>query len=119
MSVKKAHTKDVLHCPYRYRGNDYVVLSVKTFQERVEIALANTHTRTIHLVSNGILSVKQRSTVRRAVRSSPQAVGSQVHANMENFIPCKQILFDVRSQNAALRLIRNELSEIMSNVFLE
>ncbi len=36
--------------------------------------------------------MKQRCAVKRAVRSSPQLVGSQVHAGLENFSPGKRKL---------------------------
>ena len=70
------------------------MLSVKTFADKVEVALAGEHTATSHSRSSGILSVQQRTAVKRAVRSSPQMVGSQVHAGLENFSPGKRIPFD-------------------------
>ncbi len=88
--------------------NCYVALSVNTVQVSVEIALACKHTSTSHLVSSGILSVKQRSAFKRAVRSALQAVGSQVQAIMENSSPDKRIPCDSRGQNAVSMLVRNE-----------
>jgi hypothetical protein len=65
---------------------------VKTFADKVEVALSGEHTPESHTRSSGILSVKQRSAVKRAVRSSPQMVGSQVHAGLENFSPASAFL---------------------------
>ncbi len=39
----------------------------------------------------GILSVKQRGTIKRAVRAAPMAVGSQVNANLQNFSPGRRV----------------------------
>ncbi len=73
---------------------------MKTFSDKVEVALAGEHTASSHSRSSGILSVKQQSAVKRAVRSSPHSVGSQVQASLENFSPGKRVLFDSRSQKA-------------------
>ncbi len=89
MSAKNPSVRDVYTCPYQYKCNCYVALSVKTFANRVEIALAGEHAASSHLVRSGILSVKQRCAVKGAVRSAPHAVGSQIHANLENFSPGK------------------------------
>ncbi len=51
--------------------------------------------------------------VKDAVRSAPQAVGSQVHANLENLSPDKQIPFDSRSQNSVALLVLTQQQEIM------
>jgi hypothetical protein len=69
------------------------VLSVKTFADKVEVELAGEHTADSHSRSSGILSMKQRCAVKRAVRSSLQLVGSQVHAGLENFSPGKRRLY--------------------------
>jgi hypothetical protein len=90
-------------------------LSVKTFANKVEIALAGEHDSSSHLVSSGILSVKQRCAVKGAVRSAPHAVGSQIHANLQNFSPGKRVPFDSRSQHAVARLVRAERQEIMAD----
>jgi hypothetical protein len=89
--------------------------SVKTYADKVEVALAGRHTPTSHTSSRGIfkLSVKQSSAVKHAVRASPYSVGSQVHANLEDVSPCKRVPFDQRSQKAVVRLFRNERKEIM------
>jgi hypothetical protein len=60
------------------------------------------------------LSVKQRIAVKRAVRSSPHSVGSQLQASLENFSPGKRVPFDRRSQKAVARLVRGERKEIMA-----
>jgi hypothetical protein len=87
---------------------------VKTYAQKVEVALSGEHTPESHSRSSGILSVKQRSAVKRAVRSSPQMVGSQVHAGLENFSPGKRIPFDSRSQKDVARLVRSERKDIMA-----
>ncbi len=60
------------------------------------------------------MSIKLRIAVKSAVRASPYAVGSQVHANLENFSPGKGVPFDRRNQNAVEHLVRNERKEIMA-----
>jgi hypothetical protein len=87
---------------------------VKTYSDKVEVALAGEHTASSHSSSSGILSVKQRSTVKRAIRSPQHSVGSQVHASLENFSPGKQVRFDRRSQKAVARLFRSERKEIIA-----
>ena len=115
MSVKKPSVRDVYTCPYRYKCNCYVALSVKNFPNKVEIALAGEHDSISHLVSSGILSVKQRCAVKGAVRSAPHAVGSQIHVNLQNFSPGKRVPFYSRSQHAVARLVRAERQEIMAD----
>jgi hypothetical protein len=90
----------VYHCSYRYKFSRHVAISIKTFQDRVEIALSHKHTSTSHHVSSGNMSVKQMS----AVRSAPQVVGSQMHSNLKNFSPGKQIPFDTQ-KNILLRCL--------------
>ena len=114
MSTRNPFVRDVFTCPYRFKCGCYCALLVKTFSDKVEVALAGEHTASSHSRSSGILSVKQRSAVKRAVRSSPQLVGSQVHAGLENFSPGKRIPFDSRSQKAVARLVRSERKEIMA-----
>jgi hypothetical protein len=87
MSKRNPFVSDVYNCPYWYKCGCYYALSVKTFTDKVEGALAGEHTASSHTRSSGILSVKQRSAVKRVVRSSQDAVGSQVHAKLENFSP--------------------------------
>jgi hypothetical protein len=95
MSKRNPFVCDVYNCPYRYQWGCYCALSVKTFADEVEVALAGEHTASSHTRSSGcVLSVKQRSAVKRAVRSSPHAVGSQVHANLENLSPSKRVPFN-------------------------
>ncbi len=115
MSAKNPSVRDVYTFSYRYNCNCYVALSVKTFANRVEITLAGEHDSSSHLVSSGILSGKQRCAVKGAVRSSPHAVGSQIHANLENFSPGKRVPFDSRSQQAVARLVRAQRQEITAD----
>ncbi len=85
MSAKNPSVRTVHTCPYKYNCNCYISFSVKTYLDRVEITLAGMHASTSHLKGSGILSVKERSTIKSAVRAAPQAVGSLVHTNLENF----------------------------------
>ncbi len=87
MSKKNPFVRDVYTCPYRFKCGCYCALSVKTFADKVEVALAGEHTHLSHSRSSGILSIKQRTAVKQSVRSSPHMVGSQVHAGLENFSP--------------------------------
>jgi hypothetical protein len=116
MSKRNPFVSDasVYNCPYRYKCGCYCALSVKTYSDKVEVALAGEHTVASHTRSSGVLSVKQRSAVKMAVRSSPHAVGSQVHASLENFSPGKRVPFDSRSQKAVARLVPNERKELMA-----
>jgi hypothetical protein len=57
---------DVYNCPYHYTCGCYCTLSVKTYAEKVEVALAGEHTASTHTRSSCIMSVKQRSAVKRA-----------------------------------------------------
>ena len=114
MSTKNPFVRDMYTCPYRFKCGCYCALSVKTFADKVEVALAAEHTPLSHSRSSGILSVKQRTAVKRAVRSSPQLVGSQGNAGLENFSPGKRIPFNSRSQKAVDRLVRSERKEIMA-----
>ncbi len=94
--------RDVFTCPYRFKCGCYCALSVKTFSDKVEVALAGEHTASSHSRSSGVLSVtvKQRSAVKRAVRSSQHSVCSQVQVSLENFSPGMRVPFDRRSQKA-------------------
>ena len=114
MSKRNPFVRDVFTCPYRFKCGCYCALSVRTFHDKVEVALAGEHTASSHSRSSGILSVKQRSAVKRAVRSSPHSVGSQVHASLENFSPGKRVPFDSQSQKAVAHLVRSERKEIMA-----
>ncbi len=114
MFKRNPFVRDVYSCPYRFKCGCYCALSVKTFTDKVEVALAGEHTADSHNRSSGILSVKQRTAGKRAVRSLPQMVGSQVHAVLENFSPGKRISFDSRSQKAVARLVRTERKDIMA-----
>ncbi len=41
------------------------------------------------------------------------SVGSQVHASMQNFSPCRRITYDARSRQAVARLVRKTRAEVM------
>ncbi len=60
------------------------------------------------------MSAKQNSAVKLAGKSVLQAVGSQVHANMEKSSP-RRIPFDTKSQNAVVCLVKKEPKDIMAS----
>jgi hypothetical protein len=71
MSKRNPFVRDVFTCPYRFKCGCYCALSVnlKTFADKVDVALAGEHTAASHSRSSGILSdlsVKQRCAVKRA-----------------------------------------------------
>ncbi len=97
MSKRNPFVRDVYSCPYRFKCGCYCALSVNTFADKVEVALAGEHTAVSRSRSSG-LSVQQRTAVKRAVRSSPQMVGSQVLSGLENFSPGKRISLTVEAR---------------------
>jgi hypothetical protein len=105
MSKRSPFVGNVFTCPYLYKSSCYCAVSVKSYADKVEVALASQYTSSSHTNSRGILSVKQRSTVKRALRASQLSVGSQVQANLENFSRCKRVLFNQRSQKAVHCLV--------------
>jgi hypothetical protein len=68
---------------------------------------------TSHTKSSGILNPKQRGAVERAARSAPLAIGTQIHASMQNFSPGRHIPYDRRSRNAVDRLVRKTRRGVM------
>ncbi len=116
MSTRNPFVRDVLTCPYRFKCGCYCALSVNTFRDKVEGALAGEHTASSHSRSSGVLSVKQRSAVKRVVRTSPHSVCSQVQASLENFSPGKRVPFDRRCQKAVARLVQSEWKDIMAEM---
>jgi hypothetical protein len=62
----------------------------------------------------GILSIKQRGAVERSARTAPLAVGSQVHASLQNFSPGQRVPHDKRSRAAVDRLVLKTRKEVMS-----
>ena len=64
-----------------------------------------------------MLSVKQRGTIKRAVRAAPMTVGAQVHANLDNFSPGRRVPYDQRSRNAVARLVRRERASVIEKSF--
>lgn len=78
---------------------------------------AGEHGPASHIHCRGILSVKQRGAIKRAVRAAPMTVGAQVHANLQNFSPGRQVPFDERSRKAVARLTRRERATVMEETF--
>ena len=102
------------NCPYRFRCKCYVALSVKEYRDKIVLLQAGEHTMSSHVVSSGILNPKQRGAVERAARSAPLALGSQIHASMQNFSPGRHIPYDKRSRKAVDRLVRRTRQDVMS-----
>jgi hypothetical protein len=88
-------------------------LSVKEYRDRYVLLQAGEHTMTSHTKSSGILNPKQRGAVERAARSAPLAIGTQIHASMQNFSPGRHIPYDRRSRNAVDRLVRKTRRSVM------
>jgi hypothetical protein len=79
----------------------------------VSLLQAGEHTPDSHIAGKGILSVKQRGTIKRAVRAAPMAVGSQIHASLQNFSPGRRVAYDARSRAAVSRLTRRERAAVL------
>jgi len=103
------------NCPYRRTCECYVALSVKEFRDRFILLQAGEHTLQSHVRSSGILNPKQKGAVARAARSAPLALGSQIHANMQNFSPGRQVPYDKRSRKAVARLVNKTRRDVMSS----
>ncbi len=118
MTKRNPSVGDVFICPYRYKSSCCCAVLVKSYSDKVEVALAGQHTsssgESSHTNDRGILSVERRSAVKRAVRASPLSVGSQVQANLENFSPCKHVPFNQRSQKAVDHLVWKERKQLMA-----
>ena len=102
------------NCPYRFRCDCYVALSVKEYRDRFVLLQAGEHDLSSHAASSSILTPKQRGAVARAARSAPLAIGTQVHASMQNFSPGKHIPYDSRSRKAVARLVCKTRRDVMS-----
>jgi hypothetical protein len=57
--------------------------------------------------------MKQSGSAERAGRSAPMSVGSQVHASMQNFSPCRRVPYDERSRQAVARIVRMTRAKVM------
>jgi len=102
------------NCPYRRTCECYVALSVKEFRDRFILLQAGDHTLQSHVRSSGILNPKQKGAVARAARAAPLALGSQIHASMQNFSPGRQVPYDRRSRKAVARLVNKTRRDVMS-----
>ena len=65
-------------------------------------------------LSSGILNPKQKGAVARAARAAPLALGSQIHASMQNFSPGRHVPYDRRSRKAVARLVNKTRRDVMS-----
>lgn len=101
------------NCPYRKKCGCYVAFAVKKYKDKVILMQAGEHTPDSHLECTGILSVKQRGTIKRMVRAAPMAVGTQVHANLQHFSPGRRVPYDERSRAAVSRLTRKEREVVL------
>jgi hypothetical protein len=86
---------------------------LKEYSDRVVLLQSGVHTPESHLGGKVILSVKQRGAVKRAARSAPMSVGSQVQSSLQNFSPCRQVPYDARSRQAVARIVRKTRAEVM------
>ena len=110
----KLFNRTQYNCPYRWRCQCYVALSVKEYNDKYVLLQAGEHTMSSHVESSGILNPKQRGAVERAARSAPLSLGSQIHASMQNFSPGRHIPYDRRSRKAVDRLVRKTRQDVMS-----
>ena len=107
------------NCPFRYKCNCYVAIFVKEYGDKWVILQAGKHKLDSHSASLGILTVKQRVAVQKAARTAPLAVGTQIHAALQNFSPGRQVPYDQRSQKMSIELncsegSMNELAKSLS-----
>jgi ribosomal protein L30E len=117
MSQKaKGFKSEQFHCPYRFKCDCYVALSMKYYPDNVVLLQAGNHDLDSHAAGKqkSLLSVKQRGAVKRAARSAPLQVGRQVHDGMLDFSPGKHIPYDRRTQGAVNRLVRKTRKEVMA-----
>ena len=112
---KNGFKRTTFLCPYRHKCGFYCSFATKEYSDRIVLLQAGTHTPESHLGGKGILSVKQRGAVARAARSAPMAVGSQVHASMQNFSPGRRIPYDAGSRQAVARIVRKTRAEVMQD----
>ena len=90
---------------------------VKRYSDKVVLMQAGDHGPESHIHCRGILSVKQRGTIKRAIRAAPMTVGAQLHANMDSFSPGRRVPYDHRSRGAVARLVRSERASVMEQSF--
>ena len=103
------------NCPYRFKCDCYVAFSLKEYADRYVWSQAGSHDLNSHIESKGILTVKQRGAVERVARATPLAIGSQVHASLQNFSPGRRVPFDQRSRKAVDRLVRRTRTKVMAD----
>ena len=102
------------NCPYRFKCGCYVAFSLKEYADRYVWSQAGSHDLNSHIESKGILTVKQRGAVERVARATPLAIGTQVHASLQNFSPGRRVPFDQRSRKAVDRLVRRTRQKVMA-----
>ena len=83
-------------------------LAVKRYDHKVDLFISGNHDASSHAVTSSILTEKQRTAVRTAVRTSPMTVGSAVHDGLKNLSPGNHVKADRRSREAVARLVRRE-----------
>ena len=87
-------------------------LAVKRYDHKVDLFISGMHDASSHAVTSSILTEKQRTAVRTAVRTSPMTVGSAVHDGLKNLSPGNHVKADRRSREAVARLVRRERTVI-------
>jgi hypothetical protein len=110
---EKSFTGITFNCLYRNKCGCYVAFCVKRYKDKVSLLQAGEHTPDSHIAGKGILFVKQCGTIKRTVRAAPMAVGSQVHANLQNFSPGRRVPYDARSRAAVSHLTRRERAAVL------
>ena len=75
-----------------------LALAVKRYDHKVELFISGNHDASSHAVTSSILTEKQRTAVRTAVRTSPMTVGSAVHDGLKNLSPGNHVKADRRSR---------------------
>lgn len=85
---------------------------MKRYPDKVELFMSGKHDASSHARSSGILTEKQRSAVKTAVRVSPLSVGSAVHSGLKNLSPGHHVKADRRHRDAVSRLVRQERTAI-------
>ena len=115
MSPSQAGTNRIQYnCPYKNRCGCMTALAIKEFKDRWELLQTGAHDRHSHRECKGILNVKQRNSIIAAVKSSPMATGSAVHANLKNHSPGKRVASDLKSMGAVHRLVTKTRRKLMS-----
>ena len=89
--------------PYKNRCSYQVSFSIKEYKDRYKLLQSGVHDRQSHVVSFGILSLKQRSAIVRSIKASSLSGPTEVLLNLKYLSPGKRVAHDVRSTGAVRR----------------